>query len=318
MVKLPPKHSDPVVRAIFAAYERDAEDPRRAHLGASQIGKACERALWYSFRWAQLTKHEGRLLALFARGDREEPRLVADLRRIGVEVQDVDPFTNGQMRVSWLGGHFGGSCDGVIQRGVPGHESEEMVLELKTINDRNHKLLVKKGVKEVRPEHFAQMQVYMDGFELKRALYLSVNKNTDELYSEIVEYDETEATKLLERAERIVFSDEAPERIADDPKAFDCKFCDYRPICHLGMEDALQRNCRTCLSATAKRDGTWFCEKHGTTLPDDIQREGCPDHLFLPDLLPWDQVDANDAGRWVLYRDADGREILDRNERLTT
>ena len=37
--------------AIFSGYEADASDGFRSHLGASLIGKECERALWYDFRW---------------------------------------------------------------------------------------------------------------------------------------------------------------------------------------------------------------------------------------------------------------------------
>lgn len=48
--------------AIFSAYEADAGDGFRAHLGASLIGKACERALWFDFRWVTRARHAGRLL----------------------------------------------------------------------------------------------------------------------------------------------------------------------------------------------------------------------------------------------------------------
>ena len=33
-----------------------ADDGLRQHLGASLIGKPCERALWYTFRWTTLKK----------------------------------------------------------------------------------------------------------------------------------------------------------------------------------------------------------------------------------------------------------------------
>ena len=41
----------PTLTAIYAAYEAEADDGFREHLGASLIGKSCERALWYDFRW---------------------------------------------------------------------------------------------------------------------------------------------------------------------------------------------------------------------------------------------------------------------------
>lgn len=318
MVQVPPKESDPVVRAIFGAYEADADEDRRAHLGASVIGSPCDRAIWYGWRWAARVKHEGRLLALFERGDREEDRLVRDLRRVGIDVQQHDEDTGEQLRVSWWGGHFGGSCDGIAKSGVPGRESRSMVLEFKTSGDKPFKELRRDGVRKSKPQHFAQMQVYMKGLGLDLALYIAVNKNTDAIHTEFVDYDEGEATKILERAERIAFSDEAPERISEDPSWYQCKWCDFRPICHMRMVEPLERNCRTCLSSSPERTGVWFCDKHQHQLDGDQQRKGCADHLFLPSLLPWVVEDASDDSRWVSYKDGRGEIIHDRGGRLET
>ena len=84
-----PAPSSPTVDAIYAAYEAAADDGYRDHLGASLIGAACERALWYSFRWATRARHAGRRLRLFETGYLAEARFVADLRRIGVTVLDL-------------------------------------------------------------------------------------------------------------------------------------------------------------------------------------------------------------------------------------
>jgi hypothetical protein len=63
----------PTREAIFAAYEADAHQGFRLHLGASLIGKPCERSLWYDFRWTTVAQHPGRLLRLFETGQLEEP-----------------------------------------------------------------------------------------------------------------------------------------------------------------------------------------------------------------------------------------------------
>ena len=86
-----PDISSPTREAIFAGYERDASEGFRTHLGASLIGKACERALWYDFRWTTKAKFPGRVLRLFETGNREEERLVRNLRRTGATVVEVDP-----------------------------------------------------------------------------------------------------------------------------------------------------------------------------------------------------------------------------------
>ena len=55
----------------LASYEEAQGDGFREHLGASLIGKSCERALWYDFHWATRSRHEGRILRLFETGQRE-------------------------------------------------------------------------------------------------------------------------------------------------------------------------------------------------------------------------------------------------------
>ena len=112
MAPLPPRAS-PTIEAILAAYEAEAGDGFREHLGASVIGRECDRALWYEFRWVTRAVQGGRMLRLFETGRLEEERLVRNLRRVGVTVLDVDPDTGRQWHVQAHGGHFGGSLDGV-------------------------------------------------------------------------------------------------------------------------------------------------------------------------------------------------------------
>ena len=54
-----------------------ADDGLRQHLGASLIGKPCERALWYAFRWTTLKSMRRAScacsLAATARGDNRAP-----------------------------------------------------------------------------------------------------------------------------------------------------------------------------------------------------------------------------------------------------
>ena len=68
------------VQAIYRYYEDHREEPHRPHLGASQIGHACDRYLWYQFRWCDHDEPDGRVLRLFDHGNVEETRLIRDLR----------------------------------------------------------------------------------------------------------------------------------------------------------------------------------------------------------------------------------------------
>ena len=51
----------------------------------------------------------------------------------------------------------------------------------------------------------------------------------------------------------------------------------------------------------------WRCEKHNQLLSCQEQLRGCSDHLYVPDLLPGEVVDAGDD--FVKYRFADGTTL---------
>ncbi|MFO0992590.1 MAG: oxidoreductase [Hyphomicrobiales bacterium] len=301
----PAPRPSPTVEAIFAAYEADAEDGFRAHLGASEIGKECRRALWLSFRWAQSPTFSGRILRLFETGKREEERLIRNLRRIGVTMLDVDPETGRQWSVSAHGGHFGGSLDGVA-KGIPEAPITWHVVEFKTHSIKSFIELKKNGVREAQASHFAQMQVYMHLTGLTRALYLAVCKDTDEIYSERVPVDPDFAEGLLAKAKAIIDASQPLARISEDPSWWQCGMCRHHALCHEGA--AAERNCRTCLHSTPI-DGGWQCERHGHMLSVAQQRQGCLQYLTIPDLVPGKVIDVGDDR--VVYRLNDGTEWVD-------
>lgn len=290
----------PTVQAIYKAYEAARGPAHRLHLGGSQIGHYCERYLWYQFHWAGHEDHDGRKLRLFDSGNHQEPRIVADLRSIGATVYDTDPSTNRQITYTAFGGHFQISLDGAVQ-GIP-ESSKWHALEMKTANDRSFNSTKKHGVEKDKPQHYIQMQVGMHLSGMTRALYIVVNKNTDEIYAERVRYSAKSAEWAMNRAERVIFSDEPPPRISEDPTWWQCKMCPMHDICMRGANAEI--NCRTCLHSTARRDGTWYCEKCERVLDEETQREGCGDHhLYRPALVGIGT--ATDAGDdYVVYDDA--------------
>ncbi len=300
-----PELKSPVATAIEQHYEAIQCPEDWPVLRCSQIGEPCDRKLWYEFRWTTpIKRHEGRTERLFQTGHREEARMVADLRAIGCEVQDVDPATGEQWRVSFIGGVFKGSTDGRVSN-IPGAEKTEHLLECKTHNDKSFQDWRRKGVEQSKPIHFAQMQIYMHGLGLLRALYMAHNKNTDEVETERVKYDPMRANALLVKAERIAFSDTPPER----NESFACRWCRHRTAC---LESAWPRtNCRTCLHAELTRDGEWRCTTLGQALTLEQQKAGCKAHLFLPGLVPGEQIDADEDAQTVTYRLADGSSSVD-------
>lgn len=315
MVAIPINKSD-TVAAIEAARAADQVARHGYRISPSTLGTECERALWYTFRWASKPEPvSGQLARLFETGHIQEARMIADLRRIeGVTVVEYDDVaTEKQIGIAFADGHGYGFLDAEAS-GLPEAPVTVHVVECKSHNDKSFGHVRSAGVMSAKPEHYAQIMLYMHLRQRTRGLYMAVNKNTDELYTERLEYDFKYSVALEKKAERIVNAHAPLAKLHEDPtarQAFKCGWCNHKPICHEGAGPL--KNCRTCLSVTPAADGKWLCEYHGTERDRAEQNAGCPQHLFIPDLVPGDQVDADSVGQWVDYAMPNGTTW--RNER---
>jgi hypothetical protein len=292
-----PENPHTTATAIVRWYESKPQE-HRPHMGASLIGHACDRYIWSTWRWVLKPTFKGRILRLFDSGKREEPRLIEELRAIGATVWDTDPDTGDQWRVAACDGHFAGSLDGVA-KGLPEAPKTAAVLEFKTHSNKSFNDLVKKRVASAKPQHYDQMTVYMGLMQLERALYMGVNKDTDDIYVEWVEFNRERFDALLARAKRLIEMTAPPYRLSTDPEHFECKWCTFHAHCHGGR--AAEMNCRTCCHASPVADAAWQCGSHNEFLTLEEQREGCDDHLLIPGLVPY--ADAQDGGStWVAYQ----------------
>lgn len=318
MAQLPTSVVDPVADAIFAYYKaKYGSEPQRPYLGASSIGKPCLRQHWYSFRWSKAPQFSGRLYRVFQSGHLQEPRVYKDLASIGCTVYQNNPSTGKQWSFTEQssGGHFQGNCDGIVT-GLPQAPKSPHILEIKTASDKMFKDLQKNGVKKSKPEHWAQMQIYMkwtqdefgdDG--CKRALYFVVNKDNDEIYTERIEFDAQEAQAIIDKAIAVITAMEPPVGVSADPSWYECKFCDHHSICH--GTDVPAPTCRSCAHVTPEMDGQarWSCQTHKKDLSVDEQRQGCKDHRIIPILLAKTAHPIDTDGDGVVYQMADGKRF---------
>lgn len=313
MATLPEQlQESPTVRAIYDALKRKDGNRLSRRLGASIVGKACERAVWYDFRWCARERFDGRMLRLFQTGHIAEVRFMHELRDIGCEVLDVDPETGEQWEFVAVGGHFVCKLDAALV-GIPEAEKTWHAGEFKTHNAKSFADLKGKGLQQSKPQHYAQLLIGMTLSGMKRGLYLAANKDTDELYAERLRWEEHKdaAEQLLDRAKRVVESKAPPARISDKADDFRCRFCAHAGHCH-GVAVPVV-TCRSCVHATPVIEengiGRWVCEKHERTLSEQDQERACDDHLYIPDLLAFASVNDGgyDAGGdWVLYENGDG------------
>lgn len=277
-----PASTDYVAAAIDSAHEaRAAVEEPRPHMGASLLGHKCDRYLWLNFRWAVQEKFTGRMLRLFRRGQNEEATIVEDLRLAGIDIVDTDENGN-QLRVDF-GCHVSGSTDGVLPNGVP-QSKKPHVAEMKTHNEKSFNKLVQDGVEKAKPQHYTQMQTYMRGLGIDRALYIAVCKNDDRMYTERVKFDPAHADAAIERGKRIALSDRMPEPMPGaSPSWFECKFCAMYDFCH--NEGSVERNCRTCKHSQPNPDGSWVCYRWEGTIPTvSDQFRGCSEYTIHDDM----------------------------------
>lgn len=298
-----PKPGNSVASLIDAWWEKQEEEPR-PHLGASLIGHHCKRWLWLSFRWAVKEHFSGRMLRLFDRGKREEGIIVDNLRRVGVVIHNTSVDTGvdncGQERV-YLAPHVGGSVDAIIESGIPEAPKTQHIAEFKTHNDKSFNELKRLGVFRAKVRHWCQMQCYMHGTGIHRALYVAVNKNTDELYTERVEYNPEAAAKMVAVAAELVLTERLPPPLSENPSWYQCKNCAAWDFCFGSrciQPDCV--NCRTCAHVTPTDKGTWDCEnlKLRDMTPKE-QLEGCDRHVLHPDLVPWPLVGQDDDANGI-------------------
>ena len=230
------------------AWRADKKGELRDHLGASQIGDECERKAWLKFRTAE-TECDPRLVRLWNRGHLEEMRFMALLQQAGIQAWNYDADRGRQFGYSQ--GIFAGSIDGLAY-GVPEYPDELVMLEFKTMSDKNYNMFLTKGISSF-PHYEKQCQVCDrlnidagDGEKrIKRTLFMAVNKNTDELHAVFVELDQTVAETVLGRIETICRNDTLPEKLSENRSFWLCRMCEFNNFCFGDAE--LQHNCRTCM-----------------------------------------------------------------------
>ena len=85
-----------------------------------------------------------------------------------------------------------------------------------------------------KPIYYAQVQLYMAYLELEQCLFTALNKDSSELYFELIPFDSEAAQKYSDRAVQVIQASENNEQmpcISSDPSFFKCKMCEFRNVC---------------------------------------------------------------------------------------
>lgn len=308
-----------LVDPTLAACDKAIEDfhgaiPQRAYLGMSGIGFPCSRKQWYGFRLSSAPGFTADTIKKFEDGHRTEDLMAERLKAVpGIELQTVDPATGEQFACVDHGGHFRGHLDGIIS-GLLQAPVTPHVWENKATDDKRLAAL-QKAKSEHGEKHaleawdatyYGQAQVYMYYRKLRRHYLTCCSPGGRSAVSVRTDYDAEKAEALSRKALDIITSNEPPPKIGG-PDFYLCKWCEHHALCH-GKAFA-QVNCRTCAHSTPVLSGNaaWQCDRFpDDPIPLDVQRTGCRFHVYRPDLVPAELVDASESENSATYKKEDG------------
>lgn len=256
----------------------NAKRDRRQYIGASNIGNRCLAALQYSLRGYPQKSVPAGVLRIFEIGHIIEEIVVSDLKKAGFKVLEVDPETNKQWEVTCFGGHVRGHADGIIS--TDANNPYPAILEIKSMNDKKWGYFKAQGIRHSHPIYYSQMQLLMGLSGITTAWLVAYNKNNSAYHAEQVDFDEKHYNELIEKA-RLVVREQKAVRVSNNPLAFECRYCNFRPHCWPNGEEELTMpfECITCAYAKPTGNRQWYCTKHGTraTEPCEHWRKVTPE-----------------------------------------
>jgi hypothetical protein len=217
---------------IDSSLLQNPETPRD-YLGASLLGAKCPRSIQYTFLGATPDKPDtGQQKRIFEMGHILEFHVANWLTNAGFDLQTHDEFGT-QFGFHQANGKIQGHVDGIIHDG-PIPTKYPILWECKTMKSAIWRELAKDSLEIANPQYFAQIQLYMAYMHLPQCLFTSLNKDTAELYHELIPFNSATAAQYSDRAVTILKATESQKilpRIAAKSDLFECKMCRFHNTC---------------------------------------------------------------------------------------
>lgn len=219
----------------------------------------CARKMAYGFHEFPVSKDlDSRTKITFLTGDLLELVAVAIIKLSGIGTR-ATILDGGQEDAYFdVGNGLMIPChgDGIILA-QPGITDEEVLLEIKSVNDRGFKYNWMK-LQDVGYQYMLQHQVYLEAYGLKRGLFFAINKNTGHFCEIETEYN-PELVEIARNNYTLAgFSDpdNLPPRFEDgkdygrvvdksgvktDRLAWGCMYCSFNTHCWPGMVTTIEK-----------------------------------------------------------------------------
>lgn len=235
----------------FMVEENQANQAQRVAEGRigkfypSSVGR-CKREVAYQMLGYPGKSSSGQGLLIMDNGTYFHERMEATFKRMGIMIAPELKLVHDELRISgrsdaivwnWLKKEpvendveielfdLAGEC--VYQ----GPQSDTLIIELKSIKNKNYEKLPKTVAKM---EHRMQLNLYMYLTGIRQGIVYYENKDTQEQKYYIVKYDQEMINKIIADIRYIIQcidNDKLPER-EDVPTSFMCMWCNYKDICH--------------------------------------------------------------------------------------
>jgi hypothetical protein len=234
----PPTFVDEVNACIdHALVAENATRPHRDYLGGSRLGESCNRRLQYEYLKTPKdagAEFSGQSLRIFALGHVLEDLAIEWLRKAGFDLR-VRNRHGEQFGFSAAGGRVQGHADGVVVA-APNGMAVPALWECKSANAKNWRDIVKCGVSVAKPIYAAQIALYQAylGLTEHPALFTAINKDTCEIWHELVPFAGALAQAASDKAVQILRACDAGEQLprhTADPEHFECRFCAWKERC---------------------------------------------------------------------------------------
>ena len=283
MTTSPSSHFTDIIRQAYSN-----RVSARHTIGLSGIGKD-ERILSLESRFSWPDTPPPRSAMIFALGDAVE-------EIIDSVIPDEHRHPNGnQLRVVLESGHITGHVDNVLRVG-----NKNVLAEYKSCNQARYKKLERLASYELWDDgYYQQIQAYMGAcnelhsLEIEECHVVVMNKNTCDLYEEVVAFDPLCWERIKDKCKNLVSMTSVPPPTmqASDYRVKNFMGEEQQKI-YMGEWTPPSVNCRNCthskrdLNDSVEKRGQWGCKRKKKVLSLEEQRKGCEQHQWIPELVP--------------------------------
>lgn len=216
-----------MINRYYEEEQKSGTRPMRNKLHPSTIGM-CDRRIVFDMMMVPKPINDHVLTRIFENGHSMHERYEKLFAKMGILVQ-------AEMKVEHE--DISGHTDAWIKiRTFANPHGEDYLVELKSAFSKSFEWMVKNN--KPKKEHYAQLTFYLHLTGFKKGVILVENKDNQEIWEYVVEYDPVYGQQLMNRAKYLI-SLAKQRRVPAIPKGYTpsyykCVECPYNFYCHAG------------------------------------------------------------------------------------